>query len=192
MKSRLSSSFILLLLCGVLGAVYWFGFKDKTPAPTTEPAPTREQIEITNFDTSQVQEVSWEAGSTKGTVQRVSDSEWKLINPPIAVDQEKAQSLATTASKISGENKYSFGELSKKDAGFDFPTSVVTIKTKDGKSERIIVGKKTIDESYYYVTKDGLDYSTLVYTYLIDDLSQDPYSLGPSPSTSPVGSPTTQ
>lgn len=179
----------MLLIFGVLAVVYWFGFKDKTPPAATSPEPTPESIIVTKYEPKDVQKVSWNFGNTKATLERVNDTTWKLSEPPILVDNSRAEQIVSNVAYITGQYKYPFTEVSREDAGLAQPSLVVSMSTKDNKNERILVGKKTIDGEYYYITKDGLDYSTLANSYMLDELMVDPYTLTPTPSGSPTSTP---
>jgi hypothetical protein len=180
--------FGLILLFGVMLAIYWFGFKDKTP-PAEAPTPTAESRALVSLDQKSVQEIQWSFGSSKGTLGRVSDSEWKLIDPPISADKDKLSSFVSAIFALKGENTYPFAQTSKQETGLDSPLVTIRLKTKDGKNESILIGKQTVDGEYNYATRDGWDYSILLASYSVEDLKKDPYTLGSTPSTSPAASP---
>lgn len=184
MRSRFGSvSFLLLIFIG-LAVVYWFGFKDKTPPAVNQPVATRESVSLVALDVAQVQEISWNYQTTKAKMSHVSDSEWKLVEPSIVADGAQLTEYARSALDIRGENKYPFTQVSREDAGLNSPTLTISIVTKDNKAEKVIVGKETLDKEFYYASKDGLDFSTLLSSYLVENLKKDPYSLTPLPSAS--------
>jgi Domain of unknown function (DUF4340) len=184
MKSRFGSLLLLLSVFVGLTAVYWFSFKDKTPPLTDQPLPTRESIVLVSVEAAEAQEISWSYQTTKGKISRISDTDWKLVEPSIVADGAQLADYARTALDIRGENRYPFSQVSRQDAGLDSPSLVITIVAKDNKTEKILIGKETIDKEYYYVSKEGSDFSTLVSSFSVDSIKRDPYSMTPIPSPS--------
>lgn len=188
MNSRITSFISLSLLFVALLGVYWYGFKDRTP-PSENQSAVATPIELIALETTNIQEVTWTFTSTKGTLQQNQDSTWKLVDPAISVDNSKASLFVSSISRLSGQRKYPFSEVSKENAGLITPEITLAFKMKDGASHKVLIGKKTIDGEYYYAAKEGQDFSVLLSAYVVEDMRKDPYSLVPSPSGSPVATP---
>jgi hypothetical protein len=185
MKSRSNSLLFLVFVFGVVFAFYWFGgYRSKAVPPDEQPAATRERITLFSTDAKRAKEISWRFGSTKAKLVSVNDTDWKLVEPPLVTDSTQTAGFVSTLFDLRGESKYPFAEVSRADVGLEEPSFEIQITSKENVVDKILVGKLTLDKEYYYASKEGSDFSTLLPSYAVDELKRDPYSFGPKSSPS--------
>ncbi len=183
MLARYKSTFILVLLLGLLYGSYYYWFR--TPKESIAPSATPEIVQLFNYTETDIAEVSWKYASGSGTLQR-SDAGWKLVSPPVSVDQAKVGAFISSFTRLDGQYRYSLDKVSKETAGVNNPSYTLTVKKKDGNVQTLLIGRQAIGGDYYYAFKEDTDFVTLLSSYVISGMEIDPYSLSPSPSGSPA------
>jgi hypothetical protein len=189
MMGRMRSTLVLLLIFAVLFGYFWTKERNRKPPETTNTdIPKVEDVTLTSGSLTDYSEVWWRYASVSARLKR-SDNEWKVPDISLKTDTDKAKTFVGTLTNLKGQRKYSTKELKLSDVGLDMPFYTLTLKRNDGKEEMVKVGKKTVDNDYYYAMKDGSDVITLLSSYTVDELEHDQayfkFEPTPVPSSTP-------
>lgn len=190
-----STLILLVLLVGLVG-VYQFVLKDKPVNLTNAPAsnmPTPEpETALVGADKDSIAKVIWQFSANEyGELEQFEPGQWRFVRPAtVQVDAAKADEYITTVTSLSGTPKIPLTDNFKlEDVGLAQGYGTVVVERRDGNKEVIRVGGNVPGDSQAYVHKEGTDFVTLVYSYMLTELKKMPTDLEPSASASPGSSP---
>lgn len=171
---------LLAILVAIGGAVYW---EDLRPgARKEEPKATQilsiEAKDITGLD------VTYDGKSL--ALRREGESRWRLTRPEEAeADYSGVETVVARLGSLNA-NRALTGTVEAPSAyGLDRPVAEAKIRTAQGKTEVIMVGDKSPDETAYYVKRGDSNSIYLVSTMMISDvvnLVTNPPRAAPTPT----------
>ena len=146
---------VALGLMVLLGGVIWYSSRSHKGGESTEKAnATPAILTLKEADIARV-EIARQTGETT-VIEKDGSGTWKITAPtPYPVDRDAVSSLlaalATVASdKIVDEKA---GDVSQ--YGLNPPAVAVTVRTKDGKTKKVLFGESTAIGSGFYATAQG-------------------------------------
>lgn len=143
-----------VVLAALAGALVWSN-KEKAKESTKTPADTPPKIlSLTDADIQKI-EIKKKSGDDT-VVQRGNGGKWQLTAPrPYGVDQEAANSLASSAAAVASDRVVEDKAGDLKQYGLDAPSLELDITKKDGKTQKLSLGDDAPGGSSTYAKLDG-------------------------------------
>jgi hypothetical protein len=105
------------------------------------------------------------AGVTPVTLIR-DGTDWKMVTPEsLAVDRDAATSIVSTLSSYSTDRLVEENATDLKPFGLDAPSLAVSVKKKDGSTEKLLIGSETPTGGGFFAKKDGDPRVFTIYSY---------------------------
>ncbi len=155
---------IAVVLLAVLGGVIWFSNKKQDAAAAKSPATAENKILTIPED--QIQSIKIQhANGDVVELSRASGS-WRLVQPKaLGADPDAASSLATAVTSITADKTIEDKATDVAPYGLNHPTLDVTITRKDGKTNELLIGDDTPNNtgSYAKLPNDPHVYTVLAF-----------------------------
>jgi hypothetical protein len=145
-----------VLLAALAGGVYWSNKqkKDEETKPPKDAPP-----KILSIPEADITQVEFEKpGQEKTVLQREGGIQWKITAPQaLRADSESVGPVINVLSSLNSESLVQEKTTDWKTYGLDAPSLTVTIRKKDGKAVKLLVGADTPVGGGMYVRTDGDD-----------------------------------
>lgn len=144
---------IALVVAVVLGAGYWYSERLEKEKQAKPPDATPKLIEVAD---DQIQKVTIAKKDAPPVTLERQGTKWMLTAPtPAEVDAEAVASMVSTLAgfgtdKLIEEKASDLSSFGLGDGAFS-----VSVATKDGKSQRILIGDETPSSGGFYAKRDG-------------------------------------
>ena len=156
MKRRPVLAFGALLAAAGISVGAFFAAKDKKDKDDKKKAADEADMQLFNFDGSNVNKINFNCADGDFTVELDEEDGWELASGgDFALDQTYIQNVCTYAGNLKAEASYSNDADQLASYGLDSPT-VIELFTDDD-SYKINVGTLSPTQDYYYVSVDGRD-----------------------------------
>jgi hypothetical protein len=143
-----------IILAILAGALYWSNKEEakKASSPAAETSP--KILSMTDSDIKKI-EIKKKGGDDL-VLQRNNSNKWELTAPkPYLVDQDTANSLASSAATVNSDRVVDEKAPDVKPYGLDNPSVEVDVTKKDGKSQKLLIGDEVPGSSGYYAELAG-------------------------------------
>jgi hypothetical protein len=175
---------LLAILMAIGAAIYWEDFRPGLPSNQETRA-----TQVLNIEAKDVNglEVTYQGQSI--ALQKETESTWKMTRPEEAEADFSSVETVVARLAVLNANRALTGTVEAPSAyGLDKPMAEAKIKTTQGKTEIIMVGDKSPDESAYYVKRADSGSIYLVSTLTISDVLNivtNPPKATPTPTPVP-------
>ena len=155
---------IAAALLALLAGGVWYSNKlekEKEGKPPAEASPKLLEIPEDQFAMVELTK----AGSAPVTLIR-EGTDWKMVAPQsLAVDRDAVNSIVSTLASYTTDRLVEEKADDLKPFGLDAPTLTASIKKKDGKTEKLLIGAETPTGGGFYAKKDGDPRVFTIYSY---------------------------
>ncbi len=143
----------VLVLAGLGGAVWYSNRLEKNKAGKED----SEHPTILKIASDQIKSIEVKRKIGEDTrLERGSDGEWKITSPAqYPVDKDAVTSLVTLLSDLTSEKLVEGKVTDMATYGLKPPSMEVIVTTKDGKTQRLLVGDQAPAGAHYFVMKEG-------------------------------------
>jgi hypothetical protein len=166
----------LAVLLGLGGTLYWSN-KEKAKEAAKPPAETSPKIlSLTEADIQKI-EIKKKGGDDT-VVQRAAGGKWELTAPkPYPVDQEAANSLASSAATVNSDQLVDDKITDLKPFGLDAPTLELDVTKKDNKTSKLLIGNDAPGVGGAYAKLEGDPRVFTVASYTKTNFDKSPKDL---------------
>lgn len=155
---------IAAALLALLAGGVWYSNKlekEKEGKPPADASPKLLDIPEDQFAMVELTK----AGSTPVTLVR-DGTEWKMTAPQaLAVDRDAVNSIVSTLSSYSTDRLVEEKAEDLKQFGLDAPSLTASVKKKDGKTEKLLIGAETPTGGGFFAKKEGDARVFTIYSY---------------------------
>ncbi|MGJ7044371.1 DUF4340 domain-containing protein [Thermoanaerobacterium thermosulfurigenes] len=155
------NTIIMLLILGVLAGYYYYAKSTKKPAPSTN---------IINISKSKISSVDIKDAGNELAIEK-SGSTYNVTKPvSYKADSTSTDDLFNSISGLKYSRKFTDTDVKK--YGLDKSDFTISVSSKDGKNEELLVGNKSpVGDSYYAKLKNSN------YIYVVDASSIENFQI---------------
>jgi hypothetical protein len=161
-RSTLIMVVLFLLLAGGAYAL-------ETVKPREPENPTTYVLDVKDTDVQRL-DVTTEAGTT--AFDRADPFGWKFANGGEPADLSRVSSVVNRLAKLRSSAKVTDNPTDLAAYGLDRPRDTATLTMKDGTTNRVIIGAKTVNDAAYYAMVDGKPTLHTINTLLVGDIDK--------------------
>jgi hypothetical protein len=152
---------IAVVLLAILGGAIWFSNKQEA-AKATAKSPTTTEAKILTIPEDQIQNIKIQHANGDTIEMSKASGKWRLVQPKdLSADPDASSSLVTALTSVTADKTIEDKATDAAPYGLTHPALDVTIGRKDGKTNELLIGDDTPNNSgaYAKLPNDGHIYT---------------------------------
>ena len=153
---------------------------------TNPPVPADAQVYVLDIKDTDVQQIEVQTASGRQSFERAEPFGWKFADSGDTADLSRVSSVVNRLAKLRSSAKVADNVADLSTYGLTPPPVTATLTMKDGTTNRVLIGNKTVNDAAYYAVVDGRTTLHTINTLLVGDIEKlitDPPVPTPVPDT---------
>ena len=154
--------------------------------------PADAQVYVLDVKDTDVQRLDLKTAAGNQAFDRADPFGWKFADSGDPADLSRASSVVNRLAKLRSSAKVTDKATDLSPYGLTPPIDTATLTMKDGSTNRVLIGNKTVNDAAYYAIVDGTTALHTINTLLVGDIEKlvsDPPVPTPTPDTSALATP---
>lgn len=151
---------ISVVVLAVLGGLIWYS--NKRQASSTEKSPTTAETKLLSIPEDQIQDIKIQHANGDTVEISKSSGKWRVVQPKdLSADPDASSSLVSALTSVTADKTIEDKASDLSPYGLQKPTLTVTVTKKDGKTNGLLIGDDTPNNSgaYAKLPNDGHVYT---------------------------------
>jgi Domain of unknown function (DUF4340) len=162
---------ISVALLAVLGGAVWYS--NKREAATAAKAPATAETKIQSIPEDQIQSIKIQHASGDTIELSKASGKWRLVQPKdLGADPDASSSLVSALTSVTADKTIEDKATDVAAYGLTHPTLDVTVSRKDGKTNELLIGDDTPNNSGAYAKLPGDSHVYTVFSFVKTSLDK--------------------
>ena len=163
---------IAVVLLAILGGAIWFS--NKQEAKSAAKSPTTTEAKILSIPEDQIQDVKIQHANGDTVEMSKTSGKWRLVQPKdLSADPDASSSLVTALTSVTADKTIEDRATDVAPYGLTHPALDVTIGRKDGKTNEILIGDDTPNNSGAYAKLPNDPHVYTVFSFVKTSLDKN-------------------